>query len=120
MPAQSKDEGKSGKEILNDSKRDDSKQEAKGSENNKIIRKQSESAQSRRIKKWIAFAKSKVSFGFKHLPAGKIPFMSSEVRGVSLCIDKVVGWSVPASVIKQFKRSNNDFGILFILSNKIS
>lgn len=71
---------------------------------------QQESAAIRRTKKWASFARSKTSFGFKHLDAEKVPLMASDTRGISICLERVVGWSIPTPVIRELQRNKNEYG----------
>ena len=71
----------------------------------------------RRNMKWTSFARSKVSFGFKHLAPAYVPSMSSDPRGLAICLDRLVGWSIPANVLREFRgRSNENFEITARLS----
>jgi len=59
-----------------------------------------EQEESRRNLKWILFARSRISFGFHHLGPSQLPNMSGERRGISICFEKVCGWSIPQNVLK--------------------
>jgi len=112
--------------MLSDSKRDDdrsvrtsrvdekeSQQESKS--DHKSLKsnppKSLESLTDRRNKKWLSFARSKVSFGFKHLPPNSIPNMSPDTRGISICLERITGWTVPIAVIRELQRSNSENGL---------
>ena len=71
---------------------------------------QPETLGSRRNKKWAAFARSKVCFGFKHLPADSIPSIVPDTRGIAVCLERIGGWIIPTAVQREIQRSKNDYG----------
>ena len=72
--------------------------------------------ESRRITKWVSFSKSKVSFGFQHLAPGYVPTMTSEPRGLAICIEKVSGWNIPSQVLKEFGKGDYEITVQLSLS----
>jgi hypothetical protein len=81
--------------------------------NRKVV-KYNKSDESKRNTKWVSFSKSKVSFGFQHLGPAYVPSMSSERKGLVVCLEKVGGWSIPGQVLKEF--GNGDYEITAQLS----
>lgn len=71
---------------------------------------QPETLCSRRNKKWAAFARSKVCFGFKHLPAVSIPSTVPDTRGIAVCLERIGGWNIPTAVQREIQRSKNEYG----------
>jgi len=75
---------------------------------------QPETLCSRRNKKWAAFARSKVCFGFKHLAADSIPSTVPDTRGIAVCLERIGGWTIPTAVQREIQRSKNEYGILLL------
>lgn len=84
--------------------------DSKGATGPGLASQQPETLGSRRNKKWAAFARSKVCFGFKHLPAASIPSIATDTRGIAVCLERIGGWIIPAAVQREIQRSKNDYG----------
>lgn len=70
--------------------------------------------ETKKIIKWLSFARTNVSFGFQHLGPAYLPLMTEERRGYSLYFDKVSGWNIPQSVIRSF--GDGDYEVIVQLS----
>ena len=70
----------------------------------------------RRSLRWLSFSKSKAVFGFDHLPTAKIPQMSSQLRGLSVCFEKISGWRLPAQIYKDVSTGSFELSIQLSLS----
>jgi hypothetical protein len=60
----------------------------------------------RRNLKWVSFTRAKVAFGFQHLSAAYVPTMLENPMGHCICLEKVSGWTVPPSVLKEFGKGD--------------
>ena len=70
-----------------------------------LSRRTQKEEETRRILRWIAFAKPKVIFGFDHLSPAFVPTMAGKSRGLSISFEKVYGWRPPQQILKDI-----DFG----------
>jgi hypothetical protein len=66
---------------------------------------------SRRNLKWLTFSKPKVVSGFDNFAPGDVPIMSGKVRGISLCLERIVGWIIPFSQFKNVNPKEDEFTI---------
>ncbi len=87
-----------------------------GAKENKNAFRNTKSDESRRNTKWVSFAKTKVSFGFQHLGPGYVPTMTSDVRGLAVCLEKVSGWNIPSQVMKEFGKGDFEITVQLSLS----
>eukprot|EP01038_Epipyxis_sp_PR26KG_P004534 gene4534-6404_t len=81
-----------------------------------INRKNKTVEENRRRVKWLSFAKSKVSFGFKHLSPAYVPSMTAEKHGITICFEWVRNWSIPQQVQQEIERGEYDVTVKLSLS----
>jgi len=70
----------------------------------------------RRELKWISYVKPKTLLGFDHLGPAYLPSMSFKPKGISICFDKVNGWSPPPQLIREVRSNNYELSIQLSLS----
>ena len=49
--------------------------------------------------------------GFDHLNANELPLMSAKPRGISLTLEKIIGWIIPFSQFKNINSNEDDFTV---------
>lgn len=54
----------------------------------------------KRATKWLLFSQSKAVVGFDRIPKSMMPSMSSKPRGLTLCFEKILGWSIPVDILQ--------------------
>lgn len=94
-----------GEEVKHGSERQNGKNEDNDRKKQLKVKKSDEI---KRNTKWVSFFKSKISFGFQHLGPAYVPSMSSERKGMAVCLEKVGGWSIPSQVLKEFGKGEYD------------
>lgn len=65
----------------------------------------------RRSLKWLTFAKPKLVSGFDHLSPSDVPIMAAKHRGISLALEKIVGWVIPFSQFKNINQHEDEFTV---------
>lgn len=53
----------------------------------------------RRLLRWLSFARPKLILGFEHLSPAFIPGMGSKSKGISICFEKIFSWRPPRQVL---------------------
>jgi hypothetical protein len=98
--------------MKGESKGDDESKQRNGNDRKNV----KEENELKRVTKWISFTKPKIVLGFDQMSANILPSSGASTRGISVCFDKIVGWSLPSIIIDKFNKSRGSIEISVQLS----
>ena len=70
----------------------------------------------KRRSKWVSFARQHCAFGFEKLTNAQLPQMSHRAYGLAICLEKIRGWKLPRSLLKDLNRGSCDVSVHLRLS----
>ena len=58
----------------------------------------------RTYQKWLSFFKPRAVLGFDKIPRDCVPIMSGKCRALSLCFERLQGWTLPLHLLQDISR----------------
>ena len=69
-----------------------------------------------RSTRWMAFSRQHSAFGFEKLSDADLPQMSQKAHGITACFEKIQGWKVPKSLLKDLGEGKFEVNMRLSLS----